>query len=320
MEIQFLAIDAGGSRCRALLADSRGNITGRGHCRSSANACRFGAGRSEESFRQAVREALSPAPGTKTVCCATSRCEGEEKFVSSITGGPAEMLRNSEYAAALAAAGQEYGYVCLAGTGAGCMSFCPGREPVLLDGLGPHLGDFGSGFWIGKRAIEAAARSGWDPKYRTSLARELGRHFLGLDDISLGLAFVPFLLEMPDRSVIASAAAVTARCAEEGDGVSAGILKEAGRLLCETLRCLAVNIAPWSGPLPVVCAGSVINSPIVKRAFEEEFARALPGYRIARNLGPQIMGHLLLGAKETLGAAGYASFASNLTKQKEMFS
>ena len=230
------------------------------------------------------------------------------------------MLRISEYAAALAAAGLEYGYVCLAGTGAGSMAFCPGREPVLLDGLGPHAGDFGGGFWIGKRAIEAAARSDWDPKYRTSLALHLSRHFLGQDDNPLGKAFVPFLLEMPDRSVIASAAALVARCAAEGDAVSAAILREAGSLLCETLRCLAVNVAPWKEPLPVVCAGSVINSPMVRKAFEEELNKALPGFRIAENRGPQIMGHLLIGAKKTLGDAEYASFACNLKEQKEMFS
>ncbi|MBO4548701.1 MAG: hypothetical protein J5758_05740, partial [Abditibacteriota bacterium] len=68
------------------------------------------------------------------------------------------------------------------------------------------------------------------------------------------------------------------------------------------------------------CAGSVINSPMVRKAFEEELNKALPGFRIAENRGPQIMGHLLIGAKKTLGDAEYASFACNLKEQKEMFS
>src|SRR6478752_1830649 len=48
------------------------------------------------------------------------------------------------------------GYAVIAGTGAGAIRVEDGRQVAVADALGWLLGDEGSGFWIGQRAVRAA--------------------------------------------------------------------------------------------------------------------------------------------------------------------
>ncbi|MDO5644214.1 MAG: hypothetical protein Q4G21_00780 [Dermabacter sp.] len=49
------------------------------------------------------------------------------------------------------------GILLLAGSGAACVRYLEGREVSRVDGMGWLLGDVGSGIWLGRRALEAAA-------------------------------------------------------------------------------------------------------------------------------------------------------------------
>lgn len=49
------------------------------------------------------------------------------------------------------------GILLLAGSGAACVRYSEGREVSRVDGMGWLLGDVGSGIWLGRRALEAAA-------------------------------------------------------------------------------------------------------------------------------------------------------------------
>lgn len=49
------------------------------------------------------------------------------------------------------------GILLLAGSGAACVRYLNAREVSRVDGMGWLLGDVGSGIWLGRRALEAAA-------------------------------------------------------------------------------------------------------------------------------------------------------------------
>jgi N-acetylglucosamine kinase-like BadF-type ATPase len=106
-----------------------------------------------------------------------------------------------------------------------------GRE-LTLDGAGPLLGDFGSGYHLGSLALRAVTRSSWHPGFHTSLEAALFRalnvssvwEILGLNDLT------------QDRSAIAALAPLVDAEANAGDPVALRIVQEAAAALADTVR------------------------------------------------------------------------------------
>jgi len=166
------------------------------------------------------------------------------------------------------------GYALVAGTGAAAVRVRDGRVDVSADGLGWLLGDEGSGFWIGHRAVTSAlaALDGRGPA--TSLT-ELVLAELGIADrLEPDAGGRPAALQASVdllygwRPVeLSRFAAAAFRAAGVGDGddvpagdqtrvpdaVAIGILQRARELLVSTVR--AVRVGDVIGP--VVVGGGV---------------------------------------------------------------
>jgi len=305
----FLGIDPGGTKCEAVLCDENANIIGFGRYTfadiKGANPYetdsrgRGGLGRSKEAILGSVKQAIAGVEDTSSMyVCAAKYSEQIKSFFNEAHIKYGNIYTTNEAQAIMSAAGLDYAYIALAGTGAFTYYYTPDEE-FYFDGLGPNLGDFGGGCYIGHKGIKAAAISEWSSEYNTSIATKVNLKYLNKTTNNLGADLVPIFFELPDRSEIASVAVIVDEEATKGDPIAIDILKDAGRAIANTVRCLATNIRPYKEKLPIVCSGSVITkSKYYKESFIQAINEFLPGYEIIFLDIPQAYGQMICAVKK----------------------
>jgi N-acetylglucosamine kinase-like BadF-type ATPase len=182
-----LGFDGGGTKTDCVLMDESGAILGRSQTGPS-NPLRVGFGAAITSVREAARQALALAalPGNSSaaaVCAGLAGAgppESAEKIRALLAAEFSESILQvcTDIDLALAAAGDGPVIVLLAGTG----SFAVGRnavgETARAGGYGSQIGDEGSAYDIGRRAVLTAMhendRTGADSLLGQRLLRELG--------------------------------------------------------------------------------------------------------------------------------------------------
>jgi N-acetylglucosamine kinase-like BadF-type ATPase len=300
MQACLLAVDSGGTKSDALLASLDGRVLGRGRCdvgdpHSGRGA--GGSGRSERSVTEAVRRALATAPAGAGIhvigrsalpADALAACRGTQLSASWVT----------EEAAALALAGERWGVVVLAGTGALCHASTPEGTSVTLDALGPLLGDHGSAFQIGLLAVRAVGQASWHERHATSLAGAVPRSLARfLSDEDGPFEMVPYMLMCRDRAEIASLARLVDEHAAAGDRVAMGILRTAAGDMAESVRDVTDRAGVGDRALAMVGTGSVaVGSDLYWSALCASVAGFAPNLRPVRLRRPAVLGVLLAGA------------------------
>ncbi len=186
----------------------------------------------------------------------------------------------------------------VSGTG----SICYGRRgdaSARVGGWGELIGDEGSGYWIGSRALQAVSRM--------SDGRFSSGPLLGLLTAELALAAPLDLVDVVhnrwagDRGRIAALTPLVVQAAGAGDAVAAGILTEAAIelvSLVETTRT-ALGFDPGE-PVPLSCSGGVFSALPVA----EEFTRLIGAAGGRYDLRPPLLTPVLGAAAYAAGLAG----------------
>jgi N-acetylglucosamine kinase-like BadF-type ATPase len=182
-----LGFDGGGTKTDCVLKDESGAVLARSQAGPS-NPLRVGFGAAIASIREAARQALAqaalPEGATAAALCAGLAGAGPPESAEKIRALLAAEFPESKVQVctdldlALAATGDGPVIVLLAGTG----SFAVGRntagETARAGGYGSQIGDEGSAYDIGRRAVLTAMhendRSGVDSLLGQRLLRELG--------------------------------------------------------------------------------------------------------------------------------------------------
>lgn len=284
-----LAIDAGGTSTRALLITPDGECLGYGRA-GGGNPVSWGPEAAARSVASAVvsavsgsvgsgagsvagaepRHLLGPAVMAMAGASAAPTPDGWTAVLAGV-GIAASVVYESDLLATFCAGTPELdGYAVVAGTGASAIRVVGGAVEGTADGLGWLLGDGGSGFWIGQRAVRAALaaldRRGPDTALTPLLleALDVRSDEPGVKDgrpESLRQAVDALYRMRPVELSRFAAPALSA--AASGDVVASGILAEAQRRLVGALS--AVYRPGHRGP--VVLGGGI--------------ARRLPGFAAA---------------------------------------
>ena len=138
----------------------------------------------------------------------------------------------------LGTVGPRPGTVVICGTGIAALGIAPGAAPRRIDARGYLLGDFGSGFWIGQRGLQAALDALEGRGDATTLADYSGR---------LGTASDIYLQAMgstPPPKFVAEFAPDVIRAATEGDAVARHIIQGAATELARTIRAARISDGP----------------------------------------------------------------------------
>lgn len=169
------------------------------------------------------------------------------------------------------------GVLLLAGTGsmAWAQSGITGAAAIRVGGWGHEIGDEGSAFWIGQRAVGLLSQMFDGRAEETPFAGAL------LARIGVGVspgqtaALLGWYSGLPHRrSAVAAIARDVSALAESGDGAASGIMAAAAALLCDHVvaarRWLPGCGQAWSH------AGGVFNSVVLQRGMAARLGPPTP--------------------------------------------
>ncbi|HWI50698.1 MAG TPA: BadF/BadG/BcrA/BcrD ATPase family protein [Symbiobacteriaceae bacterium] len=295
----LVGIDGGGTKTRCLVADMAGRILGEGHAGPS-NYQAVGQQAATAALRSAVDAALAAAGGSLadvTAACAglagVARPEDRPVMLEALAFlAPARVELVTDARIALEGAlGGAPGVIVISGTGSIAMGRNAAGELFRAGGWGWILGDDGSGFDIGRRAIAGAlaALDGMGPA--TSLGERICAAW-GLERLN---QVVPRVYGdvAQSRPAIAALVPLVVQVASEGDTVAAAILDGAGRELGR-LACAVLAKMQMPNGLVAVTGGVVTGVPAVRAALEEALAGLAPGARVIDGLVSPAEGALLM--------------------------
>lgn len=182
------------------------------------------------------------------------------------------------------------GIVLIAGTGSIAYGLTGRGEIVRAGGWGHLVGDEGSGYDIGRRAIARGLRSLEGRDLPSALPAKIMAR-LGLTDLAGLVAFV--YSPATAKSDIAALAATVTEMAAAGDELSAAILADAGDDLAALVLSVIARGFPGLGPVAVAAYGGLL---LASPSLRARIAARLAGRAELLPPGPEpVMGALKIG-------------------------
>ncbi len=287
----YLAIDAGGTNTRCLLADDT-RILARVST-GTVKLMRVSENEATERLTAMLRQ-VATAAGVSLgdivrTCCGLAGLSSPavrdwaSRTLAANVAGEVILCGDEEIALDAAFAGGP-GILVIAGTGSNAIGRAPDGTLHGAGGWGPVLGDEGSGFWIGLEAIRAALRAQdrigiGGPS--TCLLREMEAHW---NLSSLGeLVAVANQRAGSTPPDFAALAPVVARCAQQGDALAAGILSRAGEELADlvTLVFHKMKLEQEAATIGVAFTGSILSQvSAVREEMTSRLALSLLGAQV----------------------------------------
>lgn len=188
----------------------------------------------------------------------------------------------------LGALGLGTGAVVASGTGV--VTLAVGADRVArVDGWGHIMGDAGSGYWIGREALDAVMRA-YDGRGPHTALRTVAEQRWP----DLSRAYIDLQSADERVSIVASFAAHVARLAEEGDSVAQLISTRAGAELAHSVEAALRVVGADATPAEVCAMGGVLRSESVRESFATHVSAHLPNARIVEPRGAGIDGAVAL--------------------------
>ncbi|WP_176012966.1 BadF/BadG/BcrA/BcrD ATPase family protein [Victivallis sp. Marseille-Q1083] len=305
-EKTILAIDAGGTKCDALLVDGQtGNLLARASgSRLDLPEVQFpgGTGRSPAMLELVLKRLFADWHSDGELVVTTSN---HLLLPDSLGGNPllksyrlTETFKLTEAEASLALIDRSDGIVTLSGTGATITLVLPDGSCRYVDGLGPLIGDNGSAYYIGQTLLrrcvpqtQYSAAPETLPEWRAVMRYFAWEHLPYREQFN---ALIRFSIENPDRSTVAGLSRVVEELAAAGNDGAAAILEDAARCLADS-TCRAIELLPSTPPYPpVVGVGSVLTQgKIVWPRFVAIMRERYPEITPVLPSLPQVAGQVL---------------------------
>lgn len=292
----YAGIDGGGSRTTIALADAGGELL-----RHSGPAGIVDPRQPAAAVEVVLRlvdeaRAAAGATGPLAALCAglagvgyaAERCAVQAALERAGVAERVSVVGDGEIALEGAFAGGA-GILAIAGTGSiaygrgeqGCTGRC--------GGWGMFVGDEGSGYWIGRVALQRAlqAEDGRGPPTRLLPAL--------LDALALpGPDAVPPWVGRASKRDVAALVPEVLRVAAAGDEVAAAILDEAAAGVASHVAALHRRLGPWRAGVPVVLHGGVGGEPGFRARVAAALAAVSPALGLRAPLGDAVAGALRL--------------------------
>jgi N-acetylglucosamine kinase-like BadF-type ATPase len=281
--MHVLGIDAGGTKTIALLADAEGRIIGEG--RAGAANLQTEGELEVEKILDAVIERATQARHVPVaaVCLGMAGVDRQDDAViirdvmRRLGFRSNALIVNDALIALVAGAGASPGVVVISGTGSIAYGVSHLGVAARAGGWGPTLGDEGSGYWIGRRALAAVMRDVDGRGPQTDLTRLVLRHF----SLTRPEGLVAEIYHQPQgRRVIGSLGAVVDRAREDGDPVAIDIMQQAADELALAAASVITRLDMRGEPFPILLSGGMLRESVwlsaeVRRRMAEVAPRAV---------------------------------------------
>jgi len=271
----LLAVDGGGTRTQALVADAEGVVLGRG-LGPGSNLHNMEFERSCRALTTAIDGALMAALGLGSdgagrwrdvpiaaACFGLSGVDVPEDaeqvsaWVREQRIAPRFAVVNDCELVLAAGTPEGWGVAVVSGTGSVCLARAPGGEMARVGGWGPLLGDEGSGYDIGLRALRLATQSADGRASATPLLAAVLR-YLGLDDPSALIREVHAPRIVP--ADVAGLATVVSELAEAGEPAAAAVIASAAAELARHVDTAVLRLRLTRPPLAL--GGGALRGPL----------------------------------------------------------
>jgi N-acetylglucosamine kinase-like BadF-type ATPase len=283
--MHVIGIDAGGTKTVALLADADGHVLAEGRA-GAANLHTEGELEVEKILHTVIDLATDGRDVTLSAVCLGIAGVDREDDARIIRGIMRRMgyrsntvIVNDAMIALVAGAGASPGVVVIAGTGSIAYGVSQHGVAARAGGWGPTLGDEGSGYWVGRRALAAVMRDADCRGPRTALTPMVLRHF----SLPNPQALVAEIYHRPqERRAIASLAAVVDLARADGDPVAVEIMTRAADELALAAASVIKRLDMRGEQFPVLLAGGMLKeSPWLASAVRERMAEVAPRSTVA---------------------------------------
>lgn len=213
----------------------------------------------------------------------------------------------------LAGSLQQEGIVALSGTGSGIF-WIDGKKEYHLGGWGYLLADFGSGFLIGQRGIQAAIR-GYEGWGESTLLIDMACEEYGASQ--LWDILQPIYLQSFPVKRIAAFCRLVGQAADLGDHAAIDVLRTAAREIAGQAASL-LRKHPSKKADVVVSGGSWKCSPLLYTFFAEELHRDFPDIKVQMPLFDPVMGGVILTLQERF-PTDFKRYIPTLQKEFQSF-
>ncbi|QRG66495.1 N-acetylglucosamine kinase [Brevibacillus choshinensis] len=286
VRIPLLAVDGGGTKCLAVLVDRSRQEVGTGRS-GSCNYQGIGEEAASRELMQAISQSLEDAltrnnltlllghEGTKVtqweVECAVFGIAGldtehDREVITKMVHGVLQQLHirvrhliieNDGFAALLGATGGKPGILVIAGTGSIAFGVNEAGETARSGGWGHRVGDEGSGYWIGKKAITAVLKAE-DGRGEPTVLKERLLPFIDLARVDELFNWT----YSPHYSVdkVGELSVLVSQAADQGDLVALQILETAGEELALAARAVIERLQMKNKPFHMILQGGVLQN------------------------------------------------------------
>jgi N-acetylglucosamine kinase-like BadF-type ATPase len=311
--MHVMGIDAGGTKTICLLADETGAIVAEGRG-GGANLQASGELEVEKVLYQVMETAQADrVTRPAAVCLGIAGVDRDDDahvvraIMRRITPGSRVLVVNDALIALVAGAGDGPGIVIVAGTG----SIAYGRNgegvAARAGGWGHVIGDEGSGYWMGRRALAAVVREVDGRGPQTALTPAVLAHF-GVTDAA-GLIRMVYHREIP-RGNVATLGRVVQKARDGGDAVAADILERAAEELAVAAGSVAARLEMRGDEFPFVLAGGMFRIvPWLATDLERRLTEIAPRARTAVLRAEPACGAVRLALEEARGGARLPAYA-----------
>ncbi len=304
--MNVLGIDAGGSKTVCYLADLDGCIVGEGRG-EGANLQAHGELAVEKVLHAVVEQAVgarSVWPAATCLGIAGVDREEDDRIMRGIMrrlGFRAHTLVvNDAHIALVAGVDEDPGIVIIAGTGSIAYGVNQDGYAARAGGWGYVLGDEGSGYWIGRKALTAVMREADGRGPRTLLTPLVREHF----QLTRVDGLVREVYEHGQRRAVASVGSLVDRARGEGDVVAAEILRAGSEELTRAAASVIERLQMRGQSFRTVLSGSIFRLiPWLVDDVTSRMAEVAPRATVSRLTEEPAVGAVRLAVREARGGA-----------------
>lgn len=303
--MHVLGIDAGGTKTVALLADGDGRVVAESRG-GAANLQTEGELEVEKTLHDVIERATDALEAPlAAVCLGIAGVDREDdaqiiRAVMRRLGFRSNaLIVNDALIALVAGAGANPGVVLISGTGSIAYGVSHRGVAARAGGWGPTLGDEGSGYWIGRRALAAVMRDVDGRGPRTRLTPMVLHHF----QLPRPEALVAEIYHQPQgRHAIAALASVVDRARAEGDTVAFDIMCHAAEELAMAAASVIARLDMRGEQFPILLAGGVLReSAWLAIDVQRRLAEVAPRARVAALTQEPALGAVRLALAQARG-------------------
>lgn len=256
----YIGIDGGGSKTELVIGDSFGNVIKRA-VGDSSNISSIGIPKARENMEKLLGHSLESVDNREidyiSVCTPGIKEYWKDiGFLREFSGNRKAFIAGDEENAFYGALAKDAGIVVLSGTGSFATGINRKNEKLTVGGWGPLLGDEGSGYYMGIKAIKAAISRYEGSGPDTLLLRNVLECF-EINDINL-LKSVVYRDGLPTKKIASLSRAVLAG-AKAGDRVCLDIINDSAEQLYKMAELIIKKLKMTDAQYDLCLTGGIGN-------------------------------------------------------------